>query len=132
MKLKIGEKIFQIEVEEITSDLIKIKINNNEYFFLISNEDIVRLEREKISELPQLIKQEKIKKQREIKAPLAGQVSCIFVTQGEEIKSGQRLLSLISMKMENDIISEQNGKIKEIKVKKGQIVQKDDILIILE
>ena len=36
------------------------------------------------------------------------------------------------MKMENEIIAESYGKVKEIKFKEGQQIKKDDIFIILE
>jgi len=63
---------------------------------------------------------------------LAGIVSSIAVKIGETVKPGGKVATLIAMKMENEIVSEGYGKIKEIKVKENQFVNNGDILIILE
>jgi acetyl-CoA/propionyl-CoA carboxylase biotin carboxyl carrier protein len=63
---------------------------------------------------------------------LAGTVSSVAVKIGEALKPGQRVVTLIAMKMENEIVSEGYGKIKEIKVKENQSVDSGDTLIILE
>jgi biotin carboxyl carrier protein len=76
-----------------------------------------------------IFESEKIK---EIKTPLSGIISEIFVKQGEEIKFGQKLIILSAMKMENDILSETRGVIKKVLVTKDQKVKEGEILIILE
>ena len=66
-----------------------------------------------------------------VAAPLPGIVFSIDVKAGDKIKKGAKLMSLMAMKMENEITATTDGKIKEIKVKKGDTVDKGDVLVII-
>ena len=66
-----------------------------------------------------------------IKSPLPGVVLDLFVNVGDQVKMGQKLLVLEAMKMENNIDSDKEGTIKEIKVSKGSSVLEGDVLIII-
>jgi len=66
-----------------------------------------------------------------IKSPLPGIVLNVFVNVGDNIKMGQKLLTLEAMKMENNIEADKEGKIKEIKARKGDSVMEGDVLIII-
>jgi biotin carboxyl carrier protein len=74
----------------------------------------------------------KANKVKEIKAPMPGLVLEVNVEEGDEVITSQKLLILEAMKMENVIKIPNDGKIKTIKVKKGQAVEKGQILIELE
>jgi len=67
-----------------------------------------------------------------IVAPLPGIVAVISKKVGDSVKKGESVLKLVAMKMENDIKSKKDGKIKDIKVKKNDSVNKGDILIIID
>ena len=67
-----------------------------------------------------------------IKAPLPGVILEITAKQGDIVKSGQKLLVLEAMKMENNILSDRDGKITEIKVTQGESVMEGADLIIIE
>ena len=69
---------------------------------------------------------------KEIKAPMPGMVLEVSVTEGQEVKEGERLLILSAMKMENSILIHADGKIKIVKVKAGQAVDKGQVLVELE
>ena len=47
------------------------------------------------------------------------------------VKVGQRLLMLEAMKMENNIDSDKEGKVIDVKVHKGDSVLEGDVLIII-
>jgi biotin carboxyl carrier protein len=51
-----------------------------------------------------------------IKAPLPGKILRIPVLEGQEVKRGQVLFVLESMKMHNDIVSESDGVVSQILV----------------
>lgn len=115
---------------------MKVKVNGKEYFF-DKNElgepvfaDPYAKDLGATTEENGIISRGRIEK--EIKSPLAGTVSSIAVKVGETIKPGKKVATLIAMKMENEIVSEGYGKIKEIKVKENQAVDSGDTLIILE
>jgi biotin carboxyl carrier protein len=69
---------------------------------------------------------------KEIKAPMPGLVLEVSVEVGQELAEGDRVLILEAMKMENSICIHANAKIKNILVKKGQPVDKNQVLIELE
>ena len=66
---------------------------------------------------------------QDIKAPMPGLMIDIKVQEGHEVKIGDPLIILEAMKMENVIKSPREGTIKSIMVKKGQSVEKNQILI---
>ena len=69
---------------------------------------------------------------KEIKAPMPGLVLEIAVRDGQEVNEGDKMLILEAMKMENSILIHANATIKKVIVKKGQAVEKGQVLIELE
>jgi biotin carboxyl carrier protein len=65
-------------------------------------------------------------------APMPGLVLEVCVSVGQGVKSGDVLFRLEAMKMENDVESQMEGKIKEILVAKGDEVQEGQVLMVLE
>lgn len=69
------------------------------------------------------------KKVSELKAPMPGLVVEVSVTEGMEVKKGDKLLVLEAMKMENILKSPADVTVKKIHITKGQTVEKNEILI---
>lgn len=67
----------------------------------------------------------------QVKSPLPGSVIKVLVSEGQTVKRGDTLLTLESMKMENAIMAETDGTVKQIAVTPGQNVMQDDLLIVL-
>jgi len=64
-----------------------------------------------------------------LKAPMPGLVVAIPVEEGQEVKKGDVLLILESMKMQNELKAPRDGVVSRIKVKPGESVeQKQSIL----
>jgi biotin carboxyl carrier protein len=68
----------------------------------------------------------------ELKASMPGLVVRILGDVGSEVKRGQPVLILEAMKMENEIRSPVDGLIKVIRVSERQVVEKGDVLVVLE
>jgi biotin carboxyl carrier protein len=64
-----------------------------------------------------------------IRAPMPGRVTRLLVSEGELIETGQGLLLLEAMKMENEIKSPVAGVVKRIRIEAGSAVEKNAILI---
>ncbi|ANF21782.1 pyruvate/oxaloacetate carboxyltransferase [Thermococcus piezophilus] len=64
-----------------------------------------------------------------VTAPMPGKIIRILVKEGDEVKTGQGLLILEAMKMENEIPSPKDGVVKKILVKEGQTVDTGQALI---
>ena len=67
-----------------------------------------------------------------VKSPLPGSIVKVMVQAGQDIKKGDTLLTMESMKMENVIASEVTGKVKSVLVQPGQNVMQDDKLVEIE
>jgi biotin carboxyl carrier protein len=64
-----------------------------------------------------------------LKAPMPGLVVTILVEEGQEIKKGQVLLILESMKMQNELKAPRDGVVHRIKVKTGETVEQKQTLL---
>jgi biotin carboxyl carrier protein len=67
-----------------------------------------------------------------IQAPLPGKVVSIKCGVGDNVKTGDTVLILESMKMENAIMAPKSGRIKEVHVTEGATVALGDVLIVIE
>jgi len=64
-----------------------------------------------------------------VKAPLPGTIIEVKVKVGDEVKSGDTLLVMEAMKMENNIKSDKTGKVVAVKINNGDSVLEGDILV---
>ena len=64
-------------------------------------------------------------------APMAGTVLRILVKEGQRVKKGENLIVLEAMKMENEIVADEDGVIRSILVKANDSVESDQPLLIL-
>ncbi len=66
-----------------------------------------------------------------IEAPLPGLVLEVKVAEGQAVASGQVLIILEAMKMENEITAPEAGVVQSVRVAKGDSVAQGDILVVL-
>ena len=64
-----------------------------------------------------------------ISAPMPGTIVDIKVREGDAVKSGQVIMVLEAMKMENEIVAPKDGKIVAIKAAKGASVSSGEALL---
>ena len=121
MKIKIRDKVYDVEISELKEGKVKIVVNGKEFVF--------EKEREKEISIARVSLPKRDFSKKEILAPIDGIISEVSVKEGDFIKKNQKVLTLSSMKMENEIISELEGKVKEVLAKKDQKVKKDEVLI---
>jgi len=125
IKIKVKGKEYKVKIEE-TNGKVKVYFGN-EVYEVDTKSDIEPLFADSI-----IGKEEAEDIKGSVKAPLPGTVISISVKIGYSVKKGDSLIKLIAMKMENEITATSDGKVKEIKVKKNDIVQKGDILMVIE
>ena len=118
-KIRIGEKVYEVEVEEVTE-----KDGNIE-----TSADSKGKQKIDKNENPPL--QGGTGKSEVIKAPMQGLIVDVKVKTGEKVKAGDEIIILEAMKMENPIVAPCDGVINEIKVTKGDKVNTDDVLAVL-
>lgn len=115
--------------EIIATDFIAktytVKVNGNTYSVAIANPlDLL------IKEMGFLVGNSK--QINEIKAPMPGLILEMSVSVGQEVQENDCLLILEAMKMENSFLSPRAGIIKSISAKKGDAVEKGQLLIEFE
>ena len=66
-----------------------------------------------------------------VTSPLPGSIIKVLVTEGQDVKKGDTLLTLESMKMENAVMADRDGKVTKIAVTAGQNVMQEDLLLVL-
>lgn len=66
-----------------------------------------------------------------ITAPMPGIIFKVNVNAGDQIKKGQVLLILETMKMENEIVAPNDGAIASVNVSEGALVNVGDVLLSL-
>lgn len=104
---------------------VRLVLNQHEYMVPVLNE------REKI-EAEILGESEALTGAGEVRAPMPGLILKIEVKEGDVIQSGQPLIIMEAMKMENEIRSQTEGKIEKIFVKENQKIEKDNLLLKIE
>ncbi len=67
-----------------------------------------------------------------IAAPMPGRLIRILVEPGDEVASGQGLVVIEAMKMENELRAPRAGKVKQIAVEQGQAVEAGALLVVVE
>jgi len=116
-------KSYTIEIVAKENDkLMRIKVNGNVYEVAVEDQ------------YDSLLKSMGLigaadKTALEIKAPMPGMVLSVNVTVGQQVKKGDALLVLEAMKMENMIKSTTDGIVKTLLIAKGDIVEKNQVLI---
>ncbi len=124
--LSINNKIFTLGIENRSDGEKKIRLENFDYNVTVKTEQFAKFEKY------MQVKSGGSSKGGKVKAPMPGLVVKINVQIGDEVKKGDKLISLEAMKMENAISSSTAGVIKQILVKEGQIVEKDAVLLEIE
>jgi biotin carboxyl carrier protein len=132
-KFTIKGQEFDVDIKEIEGSNAQIEVNGTVY-------DVEMKDQEKTTKTPQLIRRPVINKPGEgqikksaggvsVKAPLPGTIIKLNVAVGDTINNGDTLLVMEAMKMENNVLAENAGTVKAIKVNVGDAVLQDDVLI---
>jgi biotin carboxyl carrier protein len=121
------QKSYNAELVELNREEKKltIKVNGNDYVVELKDQLDLLLQKLGMSDLA-------TQKINDLKAPMPGKVLEILVAVGTAIKKGEPVLILEAMKMENILKATADATIKEIKVHKGDAVEKNAVLVVME
>ncbi len=123
--IKFGNYFFNVYIKSISENDYEIWIKH--HVFVIKLEDIrsrLLSQFNKISSTDRQIVN--------VIAPMPGLIKAIEVKQGDIVEKGGGLIVLEAMKMENEIRSMINGKIKNLFINVNDSVEKDQILLTIE
>ncbi|MBT1248184.1 MULTISPECIES: biotin/lipoyl-containing protein [unclassified Thermosipho (in: thermotogales)] len=130
-KVRVNGKEYIVEVEDLQAhtQILQEKTPSN-----VENVKTPTVE-EKTQSKPETEKIEPKKSSsgsHTINAPMSGLVLKVLISQGQNVKPGDKVVILEAMKMENEIIAEVGGTVKNVLVKEGDNVDTGQALIELE
>jgi acetyl-CoA carboxylase biotin carboxyl carrier protein len=68
----------------------------------------------------------------EIRAEMVANVWKVVVAEGDQVTDSETLVILESMKMEIPVLTEQAGRVSELAVAEGDVVQEGDLIAIVD
>lgn len=144
-KMKINGNDYAVSVSNVEDNMALVNVNGTEYQVEVEGMVSVRPKTPKLVQKPTVDAATKESHPAtaktaspastagavagNVKSPLPGVILDIMVREGDTVKTGQTLLVLEAMKMENNIDSDRDGVVKEIKIRKGDSVLEGDVLI---
>ncbi len=116
------QKKYLAEIVEKNQNKYTVLLNGVSYSFSV--ETPISYKRKKFLE-------KKLSKNKfeHIVAPMPGKIVDVLVESGSTVKSGDSLLILEAMKMQNEICATVSGRISKIIVHQNDIVNKNDVLV---
>jgi len=135
-KFKIDGSEYEVSINEIEQNIAEIEVNGTPFTVEIEKQEkatsISTMSRKPAGKVSAIKTPSRSVVANAIKAPLPGSIMKVLVTAGQKVKRGDLLLTMESMKMENNILAEQDGIIRHVHVQPGQSVMQDDTLIDFE
>jgi len=142
-EIQLGRKKYQVSIAELGDDgrIKSITINDKFYPVEIEKRNDGFPNKVLLNGIPYELEIERVESTRyrppnkkksvsgEVKSSLPGQITAILVKEGMQVRKGQTLIILESMKMENEINAPKSGVIKKVYVEKGDSVMKGHLLI---
>ena len=129
--INVNGKKYEVEVEEVSNEV--------QYQSQPIQQKVVESSVQKQNPTEKEVSSEEDKKNISIAkgtevvyAPMPGTILNINVKEGDIVKSGQTLIILEAMKMENEIVAPKDGKVTGIYVSKGATVKTEDKLVGIE
>lgn len=144
--LKINDKEHLLKIIEIGTDKFEFIFDNKfheakiaeststELKIVLDNQILVLKKHSKLSEIIEKSTSSAggANSMNTISSQIPGRVISIAISKGDEVKQGDSIVVLESMKMQVAIKSHRDGKIRDLKVKEGQSISRNDVVAILE
>lgn len=139
-KLKINGNDYAVVINDVEDTIVEVEVNGTPFKVEIDRplkpQSVSKVSRPApapVSEsgAPVVSKPTVTASAGAVKSPLPGVVLSVSVKVGDTVKTGQKLLVLEAMKMENNIDADRDGKVIAVKVGKGDSVLEGAELVII-
>ncbi len=122
---KYDNKIFEVFISsnEKANEPFKVNIANQQFEIKISDPKRLRGTSARNGEIEGIA---------EIKTAMPGKVVRVLAHQGAKVQTGDGIIVVEAMKMQNEMKSPKDGVIKEIRFSEGATVNAGDVLVIIE
>ena len=139
LRVRVGTKWYQVEVEDIGSDPVKVLVDGEMYEVSLTDKGIVsEQEKNSLSESSSInwdetvdIHESENEDRRVFNSPMPGSVISVSVNIGDLLEIGDQVCILESMKMQQIVITDVSGEVTEIVVDPGDQVSQGAPLIVL-
>jgi len=129
-KISLQGKDFDVIIKELKANQAVVEVNGTEYAVGIENKRPAAIEPLKVKPVhksaapaaPQRPVATAASGDDAVVSPLPGVIMKINVSEGDTVKTGQTVVILEAMKMENEVRAHKDGKISEVCVKNGDSV----------
>lgn len=138
-KYTINGNTYKVHINSVVDDIAEVEVNGTPYSVKMekpAKKQMVTLKRPAqapttASGEPVVTRPTNTGAAGAVKSPLPGVILSVDCKVGDVVKRGQKLLVLDTMKMENNIPTDRDGKITEIKVNKGDSVLEGADLVVI-
>ncbi len=134
-KFTIQGNNFEVDVKSIDRNLAQVEVNGTNYEVEIHHQ--VQMSKTPILvrnpvKTPEPVHMSSGTKFLAVRTPLPGNILTISKKNGDAVKQGDMVMIYEAMKMENKILAEKDGIIRNMKVNQGDNILQDDILFEIE
>lgn len=142
--VRVGDRTHRVDLQSIDAAfLYSLLIDNNSYEVLIEEQGedyrvlllgelyTVQVEDDFRHQMARRRVQTKPSGRMAVKAPMPGLVVAVPVTEGQEVSTGDVLVILESMKMENEVRAPRDGRVNRVRVSPSDAVEKGQTLVVL-
>ncbi len=142
-ELKIGGKEYKVEIKDFTGKTAKVEVNGKSYAVDIAYTG-GEAPKPMVASAPRPVAAVAPVQPAAasapapaagagaVYAPMPGLILKILVKPGDVVKTGQRVMTMEAMKMENDINTTVSGTVAEVRVKEGENVKENQVLITIQ
>lgn len=127
--INVNGNSYEVEVEEVTGGA---SVSTPKVAPVAATQPVASVP--KAAPAPKVEKKEVVVSQGQevIEAPMPGNIWKIVVSEGDQVKSGDVLLILEAMKMENEIVAPRDGIVASINTTTGASVNTGEKLVVLD
>ena len=144
--VKINQRDYRLKVLRFSTNILEFMINNSYHYAKILSSstsevklliDGTEMKISKHSKLSDVLEKSLSKISmstgvNSLTSQIPGRVVSVIGKQGDSVNKGDSIVVLESMKMQVAVKSHKDGIIKEIKVKQGNTVSRNDIIAVIE
>jgi biotin carboxyl carrier protein len=121
MRVLVNRKVYLVETDR-SDRLYTLRLNGKDFQYTVETPYLARRkEAGPVAETAEIVK-----------SPIPGKVVAILVEEGQSVNSGDVLMLLEAMKMQNEIISPRAGVVKRVLVEEEQSVSTNEELLVIE
>jgi biotin carboxyl carrier protein len=145
--LKIDDNDYELKLINFKSNIIEFIFNNSFYEvrvleststdlkILLNGDPLTLKKHSKLTEILEKLPSHSgiggQSSQNSVSSQIPGRVISISINKGDSVKKGDNIVVLESMKMQVAIKSPRDGIVKELRVKEGQSISRNDVVAIL-